>query len=188
MIYYKIPLSGGLNYPAGCILRCAYTYDGYEYCKFERVTEVGSNWVPITEAEFNVLCPEFPTPSAPASTKHITETGEKNGMKYTVYSDGTAECWGVARATLLGASGSSARGYCNLYFNLPLEFSMFDSVHANIVDTASDPTDVFRNFVVQSIDADAGKSKLYVNLNFYSYNGNAIDSVSFFVAVRGVVA
>lgn len=62
MVYYKIPLSGGLDYPAGCILLCAYTYEGYEYCKFERVTEVGSSWVAITEAEFNVRCPEFPTP------------------------------------------------------------------------------------------------------------------------------
>ena len=62
MVYYKIPLSGGLNYPAGCILVCAYTYGGYEYCKFERVTEVGSNWVTITESEFNVRCPEFPDP------------------------------------------------------------------------------------------------------------------------------
>lgn len=63
MVYYKIPLTGGLDYPAGCILVCAYTYNGYEYCKFERVTEVGSDWVKITEAEFNVRCPEFPTPT-----------------------------------------------------------------------------------------------------------------------------
>lgn len=62
MIYYKIPLTDGLDYPAGCILCCAYTYDGYEYCKFERVTDVGSGWVKITEAEFNVRCPEFPAP------------------------------------------------------------------------------------------------------------------------------
>lgn len=62
MVYYKIPLSGGLNYPAGCILICAYTYNGYEYCKFEKVTEVGSKWVSITESEFNIRCPEFPDP------------------------------------------------------------------------------------------------------------------------------
>ena len=62
MVYYKIPLVGGLHFPAGSILCCAYTYDGYEYCKFERVTEVRPNWVEITEAEFNVRCPEFPTP------------------------------------------------------------------------------------------------------------------------------
>lgn len=63
MVYYKIPLAGGLDYPAGCILICAYTYDGYEYCKFERVTSVGSDWVKITESEFNVRCPEFPAPT-----------------------------------------------------------------------------------------------------------------------------
>lgn len=63
MVYYKIPLTGGLNYPAGCVLVCAYTYGGYEYCKFEKVTEVGSNWVAITESEFNVRCPEFPEPA-----------------------------------------------------------------------------------------------------------------------------
>ena len=65
MVYYKIPLSGGLDYPAGCILSCAYTYGGYECCKFERVTEVGDDWEAITEAEFNVRCPEFPEPAAP---------------------------------------------------------------------------------------------------------------------------
>lgn len=63
MVYYKIPLSGGLNYPAGCILCCAYTYNGYEYCKFEKVTEAGSNWVSISESEFNVRCPDFPEPA-----------------------------------------------------------------------------------------------------------------------------
>lgn len=65
MVYYKIPLTGGFDYPAGCILICAYTYGSYEYCKFERVTEVGSDWVPITESEFNVRCPDFPEPVAP---------------------------------------------------------------------------------------------------------------------------
>ena len=68
MIYYKIPLTDGLDYPAGCILCCAYTYNGYEYCKFERVTDVGSGWVKITEAEFNVRCPEFP---APIGNSHV---------------------------------------------------------------------------------------------------------------------
>lgn len=62
MVYYKIPLTGGLDYPAGSILICSYTYNEYQYCKFERVTEVGSGWVSITEAEFNVRCPEFPEP------------------------------------------------------------------------------------------------------------------------------
>ena len=62
MVYYKIPLIGGLDYPAGSILICSYTYNDYQYCKFERVTEVGSGWVSITEAEFNVRCPEFPEP------------------------------------------------------------------------------------------------------------------------------
>lgn len=62
MFYYKIPLTGGLDYPAGCVLVCAYTYNGYQYCKFERVTEVGAGWVTITEAEFDIRCPEFPEP------------------------------------------------------------------------------------------------------------------------------
>ena len=74
MLYYKIPLAGsGLSYPAGCILICAYTYDGYEYCKFERVTEVGANWVAITESEFNVRCPDFPEP-APAPAQEVIAT------------------------------------------------------------------------------------------------------------------
>lgn len=74
MVYYKIPLAGGLDYPAGCILICAYTYDGYEYCKFERVTEVGSNWETITESEFNVRCPDFPEPAAPPVQEVIATT------------------------------------------------------------------------------------------------------------------
>ena len=65
MVFYKIPLSGGLDYPAGCILICAYTYGGYMYCKFERVTEVGAGWETITESEFNVRCPAFPEPAVP---------------------------------------------------------------------------------------------------------------------------
>ena len=66
MVYYKIPISGGsFDYPAGCVLCCAYTYGGYIYCKFERVTSVGSNWVAITESEFNVRCPDFPAPDIP---------------------------------------------------------------------------------------------------------------------------
>ena len=73
MVYYKIPLTGGFDYPAGCILICAYTYGGYEYCKFERVTEVGSSWVTITESEFNVRCPDFPEP-APAPAQEIIAT------------------------------------------------------------------------------------------------------------------
>lgn len=70
MVYFKIPLGGGLDYPAGCILLCAYTYNGYMYCKFERVTEVGTGWVSITESEFNVRCPEFPEP-APAPVQEV---------------------------------------------------------------------------------------------------------------------
>ena len=76
MVYYKIPLSGGLDYPAGCILVCAYTYGNYEYCKFERVTEVGSDWVSITESEFNVRCPEFPEPT-PAPAQEVIATASE---------------------------------------------------------------------------------------------------------------
>lgn len=73
MVYYKIPLTGGFDYPAGCILICSYSYGGYQYCQFERVTEVGADWVPITESEFNVRCPEFPEP-APAPAQEIIAT------------------------------------------------------------------------------------------------------------------
>ena len=63
MFYYKIPIiDAGLDYPPGCILCCAYPHDGYMYCKFEAVTSVDSDWVKITESEFNVRCPDFPVP------------------------------------------------------------------------------------------------------------------------------
>lgn len=80
MVYYKIPLTGGLDYPAGCVLVCAYTYNGYEYCKFERVTEVGSDWVAVTESEFNVRCPEFPgTAHTPAQEVIATSAKMSDG-------------------------------------------------------------------------------------------------------------
>lgn len=66
MLYYKIPvIDGRFDYPAGCVLCCAFPVDSYMYCKFERVTSVGSGWVEITESEFNVRCPEFPAESLP---------------------------------------------------------------------------------------------------------------------------
>lgn len=76
MVFYKIPLAGGLDYPAGSILICSYTYGGYQYCKFERVTEVGSNWVLITESEFNVRCPEFPEPATPPAQEVIATSAQ----------------------------------------------------------------------------------------------------------------
>lgn len=76
MVYYKIPLTIGLDYPAGCILICSYTYGNYQYCKFERVTEVGSGWASITEAEFNVRCPDFPEPDPPVA-KDVIATDAK---------------------------------------------------------------------------------------------------------------
>lgn len=79
MVYYKIPLAGGLDYPAGCVLVCAYTYNGYEYCKFERVTDVGSGWVSITESEFNVRCPEFPEPAMPPVQEIIATSAALSG-------------------------------------------------------------------------------------------------------------
>ena len=80
MVYYKIPLTGGLDYPVGCILICAYTYNGYEYCKFEKVTEVGPHWVSITESEFNVRCPDFPAPNCPVEA----ESKEHPGCYYRI--------------------------------------------------------------------------------------------------------
>lgn len=79
MVHYKIPLTGGFDYPAGCILVCSYTYNGYQYCKFERVTEVGSNWVAITESEFNVRCPDFPTPPPPPVQEAIAISAVLSG-------------------------------------------------------------------------------------------------------------
>lgn len=86
MVYYKIPLTGGLDYPAGCVLICAYTYGGYEYCKFERLTSVGSDWVKITESEFNVRCPEFPAPVPSV----MLESTEYPGCYYRIV-DGETE-------------------------------------------------------------------------------------------------
>ena len=76
MLYYKIPLTSGFTYPAGCILLCAYTYNGYMYCKFERVTGIGSGWVSITESEFDVRCPEFPEPTPEPAQEVIAISAE----------------------------------------------------------------------------------------------------------------
>ena len=96
MVYYKIPLSSGkFDYPAGCLLCCAYSYGGYMYCKFESVTTVGSGWVSITQSEFDVRCPDFPTPEGPTEVTPI----EKGGTGATTAAD--------ARANL----GASATGH-----------------------------------------------------------------------------
>ena len=79
MIYYKIPLTGGMDYPAGCVLVCAYTHNEYQYCKFERVAEVGTNWVSITESEFNVRCPEFPAPATTPAQEVIATSAKMSG-------------------------------------------------------------------------------------------------------------
>lgn len=67
MLYYKIPFKtgGAFTYPDGCILVCAFYATEYMYCKFEKVTSVGSGWVAITESEFDVRCPDFPAPDFP---------------------------------------------------------------------------------------------------------------------------
>lgn len=76
MVYYKIPISDGVfDYPAGCVLCCAYPYDGYMYCKFESITTIGTDWIQITESEFDVRCPEFPTPSIVAETESTDYPG-----------------------------------------------------------------------------------------------------------------
>ena len=60
MVYYKIPIADGIfDYPAGCLLCCAYPQDGYMFCKFETCPQVGSDWVKITEIAFNAGCPDF---------------------------------------------------------------------------------------------------------------------------------
>lgn len=71
MVYYRIPIDTGLDFPAGCILCCAYPYGGEMYCKFERVTSVGTNWIKITESEFEVRCPDFPAPDLPPAQEVI---------------------------------------------------------------------------------------------------------------------
>ena len=80
MVYYKIPVSSGVfDYPAGCILCCAYTYSGYMYCKFESVTAVGNNWVEITESEFDARCPEFQAPDLPPVQEAIVTSATLSG-------------------------------------------------------------------------------------------------------------
>ena len=74
MRYYKIPLTDScFDYPAGCLLCCGYPLYGYYYCKFESVTEVGTDWDEITAEEFDANCPDFSVmdgdPSAPV---HVT--------------------------------------------------------------------------------------------------------------------
>lgn len=70
MVYYKIPvLNGVFDYPAGCVLCCAYYMDGYMYCKFECVVEAGSSWERITADAFDKNCPAMEQPSDNGITK-----------------------------------------------------------------------------------------------------------------------
>ena len=43
------------------------------------MTEVGSNWVSITESEFNVRCPEFPEPATPPAQEIIATAAKMAG-------------------------------------------------------------------------------------------------------------
>lgn len=59
MVYYKIPVTDAcFDYPAGCVLCCAYYLDGVMYCQFEYVVEVGPGWERITKETFDALRPE----------------------------------------------------------------------------------------------------------------------------------
>ena len=61
MLYYKVPVVNGVtDCSAGSILLCAYPQGGYMVCKFESVANVGTNWVEITEDEFEANRPDFP--------------------------------------------------------------------------------------------------------------------------------
>lgn len=73
MVYYKILIVDGVfDYPAGCILCCAYPLYGYMYCKFERITEARLDWIEITAEEFDANCPEFSvTDGDPLNPVHV---------------------------------------------------------------------------------------------------------------------
>ena len=77
MLYYKIPIRDSIfDYPAGCILCCAYPVENFMYCKFERVTSVGSDWTEITGSDFDSLCPDFPVPDLPPVQEVIATSAE----------------------------------------------------------------------------------------------------------------
>lgn len=72
MVYYKIPITNGVfDYPAGCLLCCAYPNGGYMYCQFEYISTPGSGWVQITASEFDSGKPIWPAPVLPPAQEVI---------------------------------------------------------------------------------------------------------------------
>lgn len=154
MVYYKIPLTGGLDYPAGCILVCAYTYDGYEYCKFERVTEVGSGWVSITESEFNVRCPDFPEPAIPPTQEVIATTATLSGGSIVLTLPRTVDTGTLVKFSAPCACESVTNGI------------VIDGATYSIVDAAGNTADmlgrVWEDGALVSVLMDVESQKAYI--------------------------
>jgi hypothetical protein len=111
------------------------------------------------------------SPSAVGIPKYITESGVVDGVKYNLYNDGAAECYGEMTVNVTG-------GECNIYELLPVTFTKFDSVHACVLcedlldGSRSETLDHFSRYV-HNIDAEVGKSRLVVRI--LSTNANAAD-------------
>lgn len=82
MLYYKVPITDGqTDCSAGSVLCCAYPQGNYMICKFESVSNVGSNWVEITAEEFEANCPDFPDFPAPLDTLPMASADTLGGVK-----------------------------------------------------------------------------------------------------------
>ena len=154
MVYYKIPLTGGLDYPAGCILICAYTYGGYEYCQFERVTEVGSSWVKITESEFNVRCPEFPEPATAPAQEIIATSAEAVGGSIVLILPTPVDTGTLVKFSAPCACSAVTSGI------------VIDGVTYTIVDAAGNTVDmlgsVWENGALVAVLIDTANEKAYI--------------------------
>lgn len=119
------------------------------------------------------------SPSEAGLHKYITETGEVDGVKYNLYSDGTAECWGEVIVR-------DALAECEIYDLLPVTFTKFDSVQATVLcDDLSDPehdeTVTHLSLYVRNIYASAEKSRLSIRI---TSNMSSVESLDIRLSIH----
>ena len=114
----------------------------------------------------------------------IIETGEKNGLKYHVYSDGTAECWGEVTITVIKV-GAECRGYV-YKSNLAVDFSQIDFANVSLLWGDGDPN-VFKSAIISNIETNVETSALVVRF-LYANISERTPGVRLSIHVRGVVA
>lgn len=113
------------------------------------------------------------SPSAVGIPKYITESGVVDGVKYNLYNDGTAECWG--EVVVYGVLTE-----CEIYDLLPVTFTKFDSVQATVLcddlnNPEHDETVTHLALFVRNVYAAAEKSRLSIRITSNMSSTESLD-------------